>query len=223
MSPAAKPANPAPSETSSSRWCAGTSLAFGLPFSSTNWAKKNSTPRSFATRLTSSTLCGASARVTAICPPFESRLAPLRLSLLPDDLHDLAGVRVYADDGQLGEGALVRATPARDRQRHDPDGLPGETLAEQPHLGVLRREAHLLLGRRDRPLLGDPDLRLLAASGDEERQQQHAADHGNPRPRGAARPGGTTPRPAARVLQGGHAWLSPAPLRLGVGTRSRCS
>ena len=44
MSPAAKPANPAPSSSSASRCAIGTSLAFGLPCMSTNWAKRNSTP-----------------------------------------------------------------------------------------------------------------------------------------------------------------------------------
>ena len=44
MSPAANPANPAPSSNSPSRCSIGTSLAFGLPCMSTNWAKTNSTP-----------------------------------------------------------------------------------------------------------------------------------------------------------------------------------
>ena len=46
MSPAANPANPAPSASSPSRCATGTSFAFGLPCMSTNWANTNSTPRS---------------------------------------------------------------------------------------------------------------------------------------------------------------------------------
>ena len=46
MSPAAKPANPAPSLTRSSRFAAGISFALGRAWRSTNWAKKNSIPRS---------------------------------------------------------------------------------------------------------------------------------------------------------------------------------
>ena len=44
MSPAANPANPAPSAKSPSRCATGTSFAFGLPCMSTNWAKTNCTP-----------------------------------------------------------------------------------------------------------------------------------------------------------------------------------
>src|SRR6201996_9035033 len=60
MSPAAKPANPAPSSSRSSRWWAGTSLALGLPCMSTNWANRNSIPLSAAMRRTSSAVWGAS-------------------------------------------------------------------------------------------------------------------------------------------------------------------
>src|SRR5829696_1520314 len=160
MSPAAKPAKPAPSDTRSSRWCAGTSFAFGLPFSSTNWAKKNSTPRSFTTFLTSSTLCGASTRASVIPPPFESPLFLLPLALL--DACDLAGVRVHTDQGQAPEGLIVLAG---NRERDDPEGFARQALAEQSHLRVLRSEVNLPLCGRDRLLLRDPDLRLLAAAG----------------------------------------------------------
>src|SRR3954465_43814 len=44
MSPAAKPANPAPSVRRSSKCDAGTSFAFGLPCMSTNCANRNSMP-----------------------------------------------------------------------------------------------------------------------------------------------------------------------------------
>ena len=46
ISPAAKPAKPAPSSTRSSRLAAGTSFALGRAYMSTNCAKKNSMPRS---------------------------------------------------------------------------------------------------------------------------------------------------------------------------------
>src|SRR5690242_7340800 len=56
ISPAAKPANPAPSVARSSRFAAGTSFALGRPYMSTNCAKKNSTPRPLVIFLTSSSL-----------------------------------------------------------------------------------------------------------------------------------------------------------------------
>ena len=65
ISPVAKPAKPAPSAKTSSRWFAGTSFAFGLPYISTNWAKTNSIPMSSTSFLTSSTDVGA---FTAIVP-----------------------------------------------------------------------------------------------------------------------------------------------------------
>src|ERR1700722_14807479 len=60
MSPAANPANPAPSVSRSSRWWAGTSFALGLPCMSTNWANRNSIPLSLTIRRTSSSFWGAS-------------------------------------------------------------------------------------------------------------------------------------------------------------------
>ncbi len=54
IGPAAKPANPAPSSSRSSMAWTGISLAFGLPCISTNWARKNSIPSSFARLRTSS-------------------------------------------------------------------------------------------------------------------------------------------------------------------------
>ena len=56
ISPAAKPAKPAPSVTRSSRFWTGTSFALGRAYMSTNCAKKNSIPRSFASRRMSSTV-----------------------------------------------------------------------------------------------------------------------------------------------------------------------
>src|SRR3954447_22701464 len=56
ISPAAKPAKPAPSCTRSSRLPAGMSFALGRPYMSTNCAKKNSTPRPFAIFWISSSL-----------------------------------------------------------------------------------------------------------------------------------------------------------------------
>ena len=44
ISPAAKPAKPAPSVARSSRYAAGISFALGRAYMSTNWAKKNSMP-----------------------------------------------------------------------------------------------------------------------------------------------------------------------------------
>src|SRR5437773_10596177 len=64
-SPVAKPANPAPSANTSSRCAAGTSFAFGLPYISTNCAKRNSIPILSTSFLTSSTDCGASAIPTS--------------------------------------------------------------------------------------------------------------------------------------------------------------
>src|SRR2546429_2548258 len=66
ISPAAKPAKPAPSEARSSRFAAGTSFALGRPYMSTNCAKKNSTPRPLVIFLTSSSLGSVA---TAIAPP----------------------------------------------------------------------------------------------------------------------------------------------------------
>src|SRR6478609_11150422 len=54
IGPAAKPANPAPSLTRPSKFDMGTSLADGLAFMSTNWAKMNSIPSSSARFLTAS-------------------------------------------------------------------------------------------------------------------------------------------------------------------------
>ncbi len=54
IGPAAKPAKPAPSSSRSSIACTGISLAFGLPFISTNCARKNSIPSAFARLRTSS-------------------------------------------------------------------------------------------------------------------------------------------------------------------------
>ena len=54
IGPAAKPANPAPSSSRSSIAWTGISLAFGLPCISTNCARKNSIPSSFARLRTSS-------------------------------------------------------------------------------------------------------------------------------------------------------------------------
>src|SRR4051812_30742529 len=59
ISPAANPANPAPSSISPSRWVAGTSFAFGLPCMSTNCANRNSTPLSSMYLRTSSSDSGA--------------------------------------------------------------------------------------------------------------------------------------------------------------------
>src|SRR5437773_8061564 len=66
ISPAAKPANPAPSAKTSSRWLAGTSFAFGFPYISTNCAKTNSIPILSTSFRTSSTDRGAA---SAIVPP----------------------------------------------------------------------------------------------------------------------------------------------------------
>src|SRR3954463_4265611 len=59
ISPAANPANPAPSSISPSRCVAGTSLAFGLPCMSTNWANRNSTSLASMYLRTSSSDSGA--------------------------------------------------------------------------------------------------------------------------------------------------------------------
>src|SRR4051794_7610094 len=65
ISPAANPANPAPSATSDSRVRAGTSLALGRPYMSTNCAKKNSTPRPFAIFWISSSLGSAATAMSS--------------------------------------------------------------------------------------------------------------------------------------------------------------
>src|SRR2546430_15024385 len=83
ISPAANPANPAPSANASSRCVAGTSLAFGLPYISTNWQNRNSTPLSSTSLRTSLTVFGPSA---AIFPPFL-----VGHSLHASKLHDLHG------------------------------------------------------------------------------------------------------------------------------------
>ena len=61
IGPAAKPAKPAPSSSRSSIACTGISLAFGLPCISTNCARKNWIPSSFARLRTSSCVMA--------CPP----------------------------------------------------------------------------------------------------------------------------------------------------------
>src|SRR5262245_60082777 len=66
ISPAANPANPAPSLTSPSRFAAGTSFALGRPYRSTNCAKKNSTPRSAAICRTSSSFGSPATTTTSI-------------------------------------------------------------------------------------------------------------------------------------------------------------
>src|SRR5712691_4174994 len=72
ISPVANPANPAPSANTSSRWFAGTSFAFALPYISTNCAKMNSIPILSTSVRTSSTDVGAS----AIVSPFLSCGSP---------------------------------------------------------------------------------------------------------------------------------------------------
>ena len=59
ISPAAKPAKPAPSLARSSRHAAGISFALGRAYMSTNCAKKNSMPRSSACARISSTVGAA--------------------------------------------------------------------------------------------------------------------------------------------------------------------
>src|SRR6185312_1978718 len=55
MSPAAKPANPAPSTAMSSTWVEGTSLALGMPLISTKEQRKNSSPSSILRRTSAGT------------------------------------------------------------------------------------------------------------------------------------------------------------------------
>src|SRR5258706_8070459 len=78
ISPAAKPANPAPSSNRASRWRAGTSLPDGLPHMSTNWASRNSMSRSLISRRTSSSVWGRSSMVVLSgCPAGEPQLDDL--------------------------------------------------------------------------------------------------------------------------------------------------
>src|ERR1700687_3214630 len=85
MSPAAKPANPAPSLKRSSRCDAGTSFADGRACRSTNCANRTSLPSSSTRRRTSATVDGCSTSMTREAalnptPPFltvtDSRLSP---------------------------------------------------------------------------------------------------------------------------------------------------
>src|SRR5688572_3304036 len=97
ISPAANPANPAPSSKKSSRWAAGTSLAEGFPHMSTNWARRDSVPRSLISRRTSSRFCGRSLNVGPFLSLFPSN--PECPGPLPfagrfpgqPELHDLDG------------------------------------------------------------------------------------------------------------------------------------
>jgi hypothetical protein len=86
--------------------------------------------------------------------------------LLLADLRDLAGIRVDVNQRETREPVL--AVALRDRQRNDPERPRVDPLAQEPDLGVLGLEVDLLLRCCDRLLLGDPDLVLLAAAGDEE-------------------------------------------------------
>src|SRR3989475_6985373 len=71
-SPVANPSHPAASAKTSSRWFAGPSFAFALPYISTNCAKMNSIPILSTSLRTSSTDCGTS----AIVRPFRSSGSP---------------------------------------------------------------------------------------------------------------------------------------------------
>src|SRR5436305_5434151 len=86
ISPAANPANPAPSANRSSTWLAGTSFALGFPYISTNWANRNSIPRALISFLTSSSDAGAS---PIDSPSLLSRLT--RRAAHEPKLHDLHG------------------------------------------------------------------------------------------------------------------------------------
>src|SRR4029077_16822277 len=113
ISPAANPANPAPSSISPSRLDAGTSLALGRAYMSTNCAKKNSTPP-FSTSLRTS-----------------SSVAML-VSLLVDRRF-VSGVPRKRDGGflhRLRRRCVYAHCPQRGAEPHHPHG----DLDEQPVL-----------------------------------------------------------------------------------------
>jgi hypothetical protein len=79
--------------------------------------------------------------------------------------------------GQPRAAALAgRLGVALHRQRDDPERPRRQALAQHPHLDVRRLERHARLRAGDRLLLGDADLRLLAAPGRDEGEREQAED-----------------------------------------------
>ena len=97
---------------------------------------------------------------------------------LPVDRFDPAGVGVHAHGGQLG---VVVGPVSGDGERDGPERAPVQALADEPNLRALRREPGLRARHRDRALLREADLGLLAALRREDRhpeqheERQHAA------------------------------------------------
>ena len=106
------------------------------------------------------------------------------------------------------------------RERDDPVRVPVEVLPQKPDLGVLGREVDERGGTRERLLLGDLDLRLHAASRDDEGEHEHRGDDRD------ARPGRRAPRSRRALARGpsdgGHALIMRTWLRGSGGTRRRC-
>ena len=119
IGPAAKPANPAPSDTSPSKFDMGTSLADGFAFMSTNCAKKNSIPSSSALLLIAS--AAGRAMVVAIPPSLSWVRAGANCST--------RGAELLAAQANIHVSAILSATnAARITQfgsETDPERVPG--------------------------------------------------------------------------------------------------
>src|SRR4051794_30832123 len=215
MSPAANPAKPAPSVSRSSRWVAGTSLAFGLACMSTNCANRNWILFSRTYARTSSAVSGAvnSGEPNAVVDPSTVLIASVPSSLsgrggrpLSGDGHDLASVGVDSHDRQL----LERLRAGRHRQRDRPDGLRPNALAHEPDLRTGGLEVDLLAGERDRLLLVEPHLRVLARVGHQHQQDQEPDERQRAR---AQEPARAHRRPAlGGVTVGRHPYRAVLPM-----------